>query len=57
MEQWRRETGDSVPKVLTPNWQDPETGKHLFPGFVPSRRGDIPGSEHNAQQINAPGPR
>ena len=57
MEQWQKETGDTVPKVLTEHWQDPKTGRQNYPGYVPSKRGDIPGKERTAQQINKPGPR
>ncbi len=57
MKQWRQDTGDTVPEVLTQNWQDPVTGKQNFPGYVPATRGDIPGSRRHAETINDPGPR
>lgn len=56
MDQWQRRTGDTTPKNLTPDRFDRKTGKRLFKGLIPPDRGDIPGSEHNAQNINNPGP-
>jgi hypothetical protein len=57
MDQWQRNTGDTVPKQLTQDRFDRQTGKTLFKGLVPPERGIIPGSERDAQNINDPGPR
>ena len=57
MDQWQSQTGDTVPDDPTPDKLDRKTGKVLFKGRIHSRRGTIPGSERNAQNINNPGPR
>ena len=57
MDQWQRRTGDTVPEHLTQDRFDRQTGKALFEGLVPHKRGVIPGSERDAQNINDPGPR
>ena len=57
MDDWQRRTGDTAPQHLTQDRFDRQTGKALFKGLVPSERGIIPGSERDAQNINAPGPR
>jgi hypothetical protein len=57
MDEWQRRTGDTVPEHLTQDRFDRQTGKALFKGLVPSKRGIIPGSERDAQNINDSGPR
>jgi N-sulfoglucosamine sulfohydrolase len=57
MDEWQKRTGDTVPENLTQDRFDRKTGKNLFKGLVPSKRGTIPGSEQDAQNINGPGPR
>jgi arylsulfatase len=57
MRQWQHRTGDTVPERLTQDRFDRQTGKGLFKGLVPAKRGIIPGSERDAQNINDPGPR
>jgi arylsulfatase len=57
MDQWQKRTGDTVPQHLTQDRFDRQTGKGLFKGLVPPKRGTIVGSERDAQNINDPGPR
>jgi arylsulfatase len=57
MDEWQKCTGDTVPDNLTQDRFDRKTGKRLFEGLVPPKRGTIPGSERDAQNINDPGPR
>ncbi|MHC4623609.1 MAG: sulfatase family protein [Planctomycetota bacterium] len=57
MDEWQKQTGDTVPENLTQDRFDRKTGKRLFKGLVPPERGTIPGSERDAQSINDPGPR
>jgi len=56
MDEWQERTGDTVPKVLTPDNIDRKTGQRLGPWNKPNR-GTIPGSERNATTLNDPGPR
>ncbi|MGE3310361.1 MAG: sulfatase [Limisphaerales bacterium] len=63
MDRWQRETGDSVPSDFTPDYYDRETG------YIDSRSGRPvaelrkrdyrvpPGAEHNADKLNASGPK
>jgi len=53
MQQWVEETGDDVPSHLTKSWYDPETGDGLE---VERERGEMPGTNHNAIEINNKGP-
>lgn len=53
MNQWIVETGDNIPKNLTPAWYDTETGKGLD---IERVRGEMPGSKTNAVEINNKGP-
>jgi arylsulfatase A-like enzyme len=57
LNQWQRRTGDTAPELLTQDRFDRQTGKALFKGLVPAKRGTIVGSERDAQNINDPGPR
>ncbi|MHC4797867.1 MAG: sulfatase family protein [Planctomycetota bacterium] len=57
MDRWQQQTGDTTPSDLSPDRFDRKTGKQLFKGLVPPRRGTAPGSETNATQTNNPGPR
>jgi arylsulfatase len=57
MRQWQHRTGDTVPQDMTQDRFDRQTGRRLFKGLVPAKRGTIPGSERDAQNINDPGPR
>ena len=54
MEQWKEQTGDSKPAHLTPDWYTKE------PGYVKTRthgvRGEMPGSDKGAVNINDKGP-
>jgi arylsulfatase len=56
MDQWQRRTGDTVPQQLTQDRFDRQTGQPLFNSLLPPKRGTIPGSERDAQNINDPGP-
>ena len=53
MEDWREQTGDSVPDHPSPDGFDRETGTRLK-GFTP---GTAPGEDRGAARINRPGPR
>ncbi len=57
LDKWQNTTGDTVPEELTPDRFDRKTAKKKSKGLIPPKRGTIPGSEKNAQQINNPGPR
>jgi arylsulfatase len=57
MDQWQIQTGDTVPDDLTQDRFDRKTGKVMFKGRINAKRGTIPGSERDAQNINNPGPR
>lgn len=51
--QWQKETGDTVPENLTPDWYDRTTGKPLP---EKNKRGEMPGKAKNADHINVKGP-
>lgn len=51
LDQWTRETGDTVPEAPTPDNIVLATGERL-----PLRRGEAPGVNAGAARINAPGP-
>ena len=53
MLRWQEETGDSVPKNLTHDWYDRESGDALPEKGI---RGEMPGAVRNATKINNPGP-
>jgi arylsulfatase len=57
MDEWQKQTGDTVPDNLTQDRFDRKTGERLFKSLRPSKRGTIPGSERNARNINDSGPR
>jgi arylsulfatase A-like enzyme len=57
MDEWQKRTGDTIPDNLTQDRFDRKTGERLFDGLRPLKRGTIPGSERDAQNINHPGPR
>lgn len=52
LEEWKRQTGDSVPKNPTPDRQP----LHEAGGNGTVQRGDFPGADNKAQTINHPGP-
>lgn len=52
LEEWKQETGDSVPSNPTPDRQ-PLHRRGNFPTF---QRGEFPGAAHNAASIDRPGP-
>ncbi|MBM82390.1 MAG: heparan N-sulfatase [Planctomycetaceae bacterium] len=54
LETWMDETGDSIPKNISADSFDRETGKRLK---VAKYRGVTPGEDRGATTINAPGPR
>ena len=54
LETWIDETHDSVPKEISPDSFDRETGKALK---VKDFRRTTPGEDRNASSTNAPGPR
>lgn len=49
---WQDETGDSIPSVdeMTPDRNDPVTGKRLYPGWRPPT-GEVPGAKADATSI------
>ena len=53
LDRWTKETGDSVPANPTPSVPLHGGRQHLQPAF---KRGPMPGAEHNAAAITAPGP-
>lgn len=53
MNQWIVETGDDVPKNLTPAWYHTETGKALD---IERVRGEMPGAKTKATENNNKGP-
>lgn len=53
LNQWTRETGDTVPKELTPDWYDRATGAPLP---AKDKRGEMPGAAKHADRIHAKGP-
>ncbi len=55
LKQWQDETGDTVPKTMTPDWYHRETGKPLS-AQKQSLRGEMPGEAKNATRIGAKGP-
>ncbi len=54
LDQWMEQTGDSVPRDISTDSFDRETGNRLN---VKSYRGTTPGEDRGAANINAPGPR
>lgn len=54
--QWQEETGDTVPRDMTPDFFDRETGERRF--AIPQRvpRGAMPGSAREAARIERAGP-
>ena len=52
---WRQETGDSVPKLISEDQFDRETGERIAEGQ--SFRQETPGESENASEINRHGPR
>lgn len=56
LDEWSTATGDAAPARLTPDGFDRETGKPLFK-LKDMPRGDYPGLPHDAEHLNAPGPR
>ena len=53
LKKWQLETGDTVPKKLTPDWYHRETGEALP---EKDKRGEMPGSAQKADHINQKGP-
>lgn len=53
LRQWQRETADTQPEELTPDWYSRTDGSRL-PAH--GKRGEMPGSAKNAARINASGP-
>ena len=53
LDQWTQETGDSIPANPTPSVVLHGGRQHLQPAF---KRGPMPGADHNAAAIAAPGP-
>lgn len=53
LDRWADETGDSVPAHPTPDSSPVGKRQGMEPGFS---RGDIPGADRGAMNINAPGP-
>lgn len=51
---WMEETGDNVPKNLTPDWFTRLTGEKIEEAF--GKRGEMPGESKNADEINKSGP-
>lgn len=54
LDQWMKETGDSVPKNISEDTFDRETGERIKGAKAD---GTTPGEENNADRINSPGPR
>ncbi|GAB3998146.1 sulfatase [Spirosoma daeguense] len=50
---WQNQTGDTVPKQLTPDWYDREQGTPLP---AKDKRGEMPGAAKKADRIEAKGP-
>jgi len=59
MDQWQRETGDTVPSLdqATPDRHDRSTGKRVSGKGGRPNPGVVPGQTSGAVQINRPGPR
>ncbi len=57
MAQWMKATGDSVPKKLSPDTFDRETGDRLPKQAVDASGAMTPGEDVDADRINAAGPR
>jgi N-sulfoglucosamine sulfohydrolase len=53
LKKWRRETGDTDPRSLTPDWYDRQTGRPLK---VNGTRREMPGMAKRADYINKNGP-
>lgn len=53
LETWQKETGDTEPENLTPDWYDRKKGKKIA---TRGKRGSMPGSTANAEHINNKGP-
>ena len=52
LSKWQKETGDTAPSDLTPDWYDRVNGKKTA---VHNQRGEMPGKSLNADKINAKG--
>ncbi|MDQ3681874.1 MAG: heparan N-sulfatase, partial [Bacteroidota bacterium] len=50
---WQKETGDTEPSDLTPDWYDRVNGKKTAKH---NKRGEMPGRAKSADKINAKGP-
>ncbi|MEO1619204.1 MAG: sulfatase [Planctomycetota bacterium] len=57
LEQWMKETGDSVPDSLTPDQFDRQSGDRLPKDSFELTGTLTPGEDNGADRINAPGPR
>ncbi|MEM8732778.1 MAG: sulfatase [Planctomycetota bacterium] len=55
LEQWSMETADSIPKALSADSFDRDSGERIVKGE--SYRGQTPGEDRKAWRVNAPGPR
>lgn len=53
LKQWQRQTGDTEPDSLTPDWYDRMTGKNRS---ARGTRGEMPGATKGADTINTKGP-
>jgi len=53
MARWRRETADTSPQHLTPDWYERFTGRPLD---IERTRGEMPGAASDATRVNAKGP-
>jgi len=53
LKKWQRETGDTAPAHLTPDWYDRQNGKELP---AKNKRGEMPGASKQADRINKSGP-
>lgn len=56
LKQWQKETGDNQPEVLTRSNHDWLMGYYYDKTFVPTQRGEMPGSRTQAHLINHSGP-
>jgi arylsulfatase A-like enzyme len=50
---WQKETGDTQPTNLTPDWYDRKNGKELP---EKGKRGEMPGASSHADKLNGKGP-
>ncbi|RKX41375.1 MAG: heparan N-sulfatase [Verrucomicrobia bacterium] len=53
MQRWRKETADTSPDNLTPDWYTRFTG---LPLDIERTRGEMPGAAKSAEKVNAKGP-